>query len=110
MEQDRQRDAAGLFRAFALPNADTTLQAQCCGELHRRIADSAVQIEEARSDAARNAAGSTVRGVNSINRLMRSLRLTHQALIRADNVKPRPLDMLDTPWIRHDERKLKAKP
>lgn len=47
---------------------------------------------------------------NSINRLMRSLRLTHQALIRADNVKPRPLDMLDTPWIRHDERKLKAKP
>ena len=63
MEQDRQRDAAGLFRAFALPNADTTLQAQCCGELHRRIADSAVQIEEARSDAARNAAGSTVRGV-----------------------------------------------
>jgi hypothetical protein len=35
---------------------------------------------------------------SEINRLMRSMRLTHQALYRADSVKPRPVAMVKPPW------------
>ena len=48
---------------------------------------------------------------SSINRLMRSMRLTHQALYRADSTKPRPATMLEAPWHRQpwDRKADKAK-
>jgi hypothetical protein len=37
---------------------------------------------------------------NAIIRIMRQLRLTHQAIYRGELVKNRPLKMIDVPWNR----------